>query len=211
MEMHLLQVQDQDGWTIPPTLLADDDGVIRDQVLFYGHRVKPRRIASIVASKDGAHAALTIVEGSTPALQFNRLTAADALDRTTRCLRFARHFSYSGFAAFTCVFDSQGELSASKAGCFSTSLASSDSRRSVHPRHRIIPLPNWGSEFSSYRKKTIQPCHKFAGNGRGACERHTLPKTCVRYTDSSTTNCPPFVSFPRTTLPSAQVILAHCG
>lgn len=110
IETHLLQVQDEDDWTIPPTLLADDDGVISEQVLFYGHgrRVKPRRIASIVASNDGVHAALTIVEGNAPALQFNRLSAAEALDPTSRCLRLARHFSYSGLHAFTFVFDSPG-------------------------------------------------------------------------------------------------------
>lgn len=110
IETHLLQVQDEDDWTIPPTLLADDDGVISEQVLFYGHgrKAKPRRIASIVASKDGVHAALTIVEGNAPALQFNRLSAAEALDPTSRCLRLARHFSYSGLHAFTFVFDSPG-------------------------------------------------------------------------------------------------------
>lgn len=108
MEMRLLQGQDHDAWTIPPTLLADDDGVIRDQVLFYDHgrRTKTRRIASIVASKDGVHAALTIAEGSTPVLQFKHLTAAEALDPTTRCLRLARRFNYGGSQEFTFVLDS---------------------------------------------------------------------------------------------------------
>lgn len=108
MEMRLLQGQDHDAWTIPPTLLADDDGVIRDQVLFYDHgrRTKTRRIASIVASKDGVHAALTIAEGNTPILQFNRLTIAEALDPTPRCLRLARRFNYGGSQEFTFVLDS---------------------------------------------------------------------------------------------------------
>ncbi|MDA8522927.1 hypothetical protein [Acidovorax sp. NCPPB 4044] len=110
MEMRLLQAQDQDAWTMPPALLADDDGVIRDQVLFYDHgrRTKPRRIASIVASKDGVHAALTIAEGNTPVLQFNRLTIAEALDPTPRCLRLARRFNYGGSQESTFVLDSPG-------------------------------------------------------------------------------------------------------
>ncbi len=111
MEVHLLQMQDQGGWTIPSALLADNDGVIRDKLLFYGHgrRTKPRRIASIVAFKDGVHAALTIVEGNTPALQLNRLTAAEALDPTAPCLRLARQFNYNGSQSFTFVLGSPGK------------------------------------------------------------------------------------------------------
>ncbi|WP_298209031.1 hypothetical protein [Acidovorax sp.] len=79
LEVQVLTASDEDGWTVPVSLLADEDGVINDG-FFFSENGKPRRIALFLISSGSMKALLTVMEGHELFPEFQPLSEIEAAD-----------------------------------------------------------------------------------------------------------------------------------
>lgn len=79
LEVQVLTASDEDGWTVPASLLADDDGVINEG-FFFSESGKPRRIALFLLSSGSTQALLTVMEGHELSPEFRLVSEVEAAD-----------------------------------------------------------------------------------------------------------------------------------
>jgi hypothetical protein len=91
IQAQLLTASDEDGWTVPVVLIADDDGVINESLLILTEASRPRRLAAFSLASSSTLAVLVAVE-SQSCVPFMYAINADEYSHTSIFSRAAMGF-----------------------------------------------------------------------------------------------------------------------